>query len=295
MTTDLYIEDDLIGRAVHKSVRHFSELRDLLVDLTRPTTDEHESYLQSVRPLISYICDRNCALVMLIQYGYLWDAEMLVRPIFEATLKVLFISYAEETERKRRIEEFWELLPEIHRLKQSERARIALDRVGEGTSADSIFRELILNPEEEARLRAKWPRQHRNTLEQKWSFNGMLRDVEVFMGKHLNVSIARALTHNYGISSHLIHADHAGVSLPVDRNSRNNVEREKLISAHAARLLSDRLSLGAIAALAIAFAIGRDQEPILQTLRSADPLFAQLGNCAIAFYDEIEADKRVSS
>src|SRR6202011_527700 len=135
------------------------------------------------------------------------------------TLKILFISYAEPPERKRRIEEFWDSLPDIHRLKQSERARIALDRVHEGTSADNIFRALILDSEEEKRLRAKWPRPHRKALEQKWSFNEMIRDVEIFMGKHLNVAMATALTHNYGMSSHLIHADHTGVLLPFDRQS----------------------------------------------------------------------------
>jgi hypothetical protein len=287
-----YIEDPIIGYAVHESVRHFSALRDLLVDLTRPSTEKDEPYLQSIRPLISYVCDRNCALVVLIQNGYLWDAEMLIRPVFEATLKILFISYADPIERTRRIQEYWDSLPEINRLKQSERARIALERVFEGTSADNIFRVLILDVEEEARLRSEWPRQQRRTLEQKWSFNEMIRDVEAFMGKIGGASVARALTHSYGISSHLIHADQTGVSLPFDRESRNTVEREKLTRAHAARLVSDRLSLVAAVALAIAFATRQDRAPILKALDSAESFWAELEKHLNDFYNEIESSSQ---
>jgi hypothetical protein len=124
----VYFEDQEIGAAVHETVRCFSKLRDVLARSVETASSEHHNYLHAVRPLIEFVGARNAALTTLIQGGYLWDAEILMRPIIEASLKVLFISYTSPDERSLRIQEFWVALPEITDLKQSERARMAIER-----------------------------------------------------------------------------------------------------------------------------------------------------------------------
>jgi hypothetical protein len=224
---------------------------------------------------------------MLIQYGYLWDAEIMMRPIMEATLRVAFLSFASDEEQVIRCREFWDELPDIERLKQSQRARISVQRMPEGPNSYDFIRNLILSPEEEETLRKEWPGKRRKALEQKWSFSEIMRSLEV---SQPGLSIAQAATHNYGLSSHLIHADFTGVSIPIDRDNREPDERRKLIRAHSARLLGDEIHYIALISLSVAFGAKRDRNLVVNLLREAQPFLTQLEKIGDEFYDHLKPE-----
>lgn len=288
----MYFDDNEIGAAVHETVGCFSNLRDVLADYVDSALPEHQDYIYAVRPLLKFIGARNAAITTLIQSGFLWDAEILMRPVIEAGLKVMFMSYTTPSERAVRIQEYWVELPEITDLKQSERARIAIERAEKQATKD-LLGQVLLSHEEEASIRLRWPRTLRKSLEQKWSFSEIVRDVERYMESELDVAKARSLAHSYGISSHLIHADQTGVMLPGDRDSRPPLERDNMIKAHTARLLSDQLSYIALVALAVAFSTNQSRLPVFEVMKSFRDLFQKLATFGTAFQAEIATDETV--
>ena len=281
----MYSSNLELVRATHEMVRLFSKFRDYIVNaLSTRVSVENQEYLTVAEPLVKYICDRNPSVSMLIQHQYLWEAEILLRCIMEATFRLAFISFSTGTERADRIKEYFDDLPEIERLKQSERARAAFERSPKEPLYD-FLKHLILEHDEEDALRKKWPKKSRRILEQKWSFSEIMGSLETMP---FGLKLARSASHSYGLSSHLLHADHTGIMLPIDRELREDTERSNLHKAHWARLLSDILSYIGLCCISLQVALKLDPRTLRQLFDEAAPFQDEMSEIGQIFKDYLD-------
>lgn len=152
-----------------------------------------------------------------------------------------------------RIDEYTVLLNEIEDLQRSERVKPLVEK---STNQDTktLVGGVILSPNQESELRAKWLKSKRNALKQKWSFTEMARILCDFHDDGLDLRGYKSFLHGYGISSHFIHADQTAMDLIWDRARRDPQERAFLERTHFARLATEPVSLLFLCWRAMAYA-----------------------------------------
>ena len=193
--------------------------------------------INQVFPIIKFIISRLETVSILTTSERLWDAEIVLRSALETFLKFMYISSSDGDERVKRIDEYYNLLSEINRLKQSEQAKINLSFYSDSEVNRLAHLPQILDTEEE-KLRIKWPKSDRQRLEQRWSFSEIIRSISRSnKGKSLEAIIT--LTHTYRICSHIMHGDETGVLMIEERESRPEKEFDKATRGHYLRLLND--------------------------------------------------------
>ncbi len=216
--------------------KSFRETIDLLQkDIYELTLKQNNSFYQLLRVYFSFIHERTQTLFFLVQNDCLWDADIILRPIAECTVKFVYLSSFDEENRLKKVREFWEYLAEINKLKQSNQAKKAIDL----TDIDSeSLRDLILTESEHEELSQKWTKKIRQSKEQPWSYNEMIKTISTNSNSEEILCLAR----NFTQSSHLIHADETGLGVILDRKNRTPEKKEALIKLHEIRLLSDCVS-----------------------------------------------------
>jgi hypothetical protein len=245
----------------------------------RMLSEEHSAEPQVVGTLdaLLYFCgERIDSMLVLADYGRLWDVEILERSLQEATIKMLFICLTDSVERQRRIKEYSQDLYEIDLLKRSNRARDMLSIVDHDEVLRSPLEPLILDSSEEKRLTEKWPQRRRKALEQKWSFSEMLKDLDSFFAQRADAPFMKVALHNYGISSHLIHADDTALGLVMDRLSREPREQEAMVVAHLLRMLGDTFWFTAMSCIAVKHALGVKSDVVPSTVDELAPVFDRM-------------------
>ena len=230
---------------IHATVKVFSIGRDLLREAVSEIDVKDRDLASHVGSLLHFVGDRSQSVVLLIQDHRMWDAEIVMRSVVEATTKILYVCYSDDEERKERLREFWVDLEELNRLKQSERARTSVGQLRTHGLASEFtikgIQPLVLPRDEERALAAKWSNR-RNDLERKWTMPSMLRSIEKYIVNSGGIAVMQSALHNYGLSSQLIHANESGLWLLWDRNHRAPEEQFRLSVAHGCRLLGDMLS-----------------------------------------------------
>jgi hypothetical protein len=231
--------------------------------------------VETLDALLYFSAERIDSMLILADHGQLWDAEIVERSLQEATIEMLFICLTDPAERQKRVKEFWQDLREIGTLKHSKRAREMLDILDDERLRDPL-KPLILDDDEEKELAEKWPQKRRKVLEQKWSFSEMLRDLDGFFAHRADVPFMRVTLHNYGISSHLIHADETALGVIVDRLSREPGEQEVMVVAHFLRILTDAFWFTAMSCIAVRHALGVTSNSIQSIVDDLTPIFNRM-------------------
>lgn len=205
------------------------------LDICELTLRTDDDFFNLLRAYYSFIHERTQTLFLLVQNDCLWDADIILRPIAECTVKFAYVSSFDETKRLQKANEFWEDLAEINRLKQSNQAKL----IAELTNIDSNFlTDQILSEEEEKIMSEKWTKQTRQKKEQPWSYNEMIKTISINYEFKEILGLAR----NFTQSSHLIHADETALGVINDRENRPAEQKEALMNLHEVRLLSDCVS-----------------------------------------------------
>jgi len=204
----------------------------LHVRISEMTLADNSDFYQLLRAYYAFIHKRTQTLFLLVQNDCLWDADIILRPIAECTVKFAFISSFENPERDKKVKEFWGDLAEINRLKQSKQAK----QIIELTGFDSKFlSDIALEENEHRELSEKWTKSKRQRTEQPWSYNEMIKTIS----KNYDFKEILGLTRNFTQSSHLIHADETALGVIKDRENRTEEKKEALMNLHEVRLLSD--------------------------------------------------------
>lgn len=217
-------------------------IRELLT-LTRPIAAHPiwSSDEQSVLAMLLTSSARSTESVLLLSsYGQLWDAEMVLRAVAEATLKTAYILQSKETF-KERLAEYSTDHFNISLLKDDSKVRGTLASLNDPDSPEWLpFREMLLTEERLQELSQMYDKTTRRSIESRWGVGGLLNSLR--NGISSGTPKFDALLHNYSLSSHIQHADYIGISLPYDRETRVAERRDALEFAHLSRLISDCFS-----------------------------------------------------
>lgn len=200
-------------------------------------TSKNDDFAGIARHLHTFIHERIDSMQILISQNCLWDADILLRPIAEACVKLAFIScFNDEDGNNEKVKEFWIDLSEINRLKESKQvAQIVADLNIESETLN----DLIISEDEESTLREKWTKSNRQKVEQPWSYNEMIKTIS----KVSNHREILCLNRNFTMSSHLIHADETALGVIQDRKNRDNEDKQLSHNSHIRRLYSDSATL----------------------------------------------------
>lgn len=196
------------------------------------TLEKDNDFYQLLREYYSFIHNRTQTLFLLVQNDCLWDADIILRPIAECTIKFAYVSSFDNPLREEKVKEFWGDLAEINKLKQSNQARQLIEL----TSIESKFlSDIVLNDNEYNALSGKWTKAKRQRTEQPWSYNEMIKTIST----NYDFKEILCLARNFTQSSHLIHADETALGVIRDREIRTAEQKEALMNLHEVRLLSD--------------------------------------------------------
>lgn len=196
------------------------------------TLVENTDFYQLLREYYTFIHNRTQTLFLLVQNDCLWDADIILRPIAECTVKFAFVSSFDNEIRNAKVREFREDLAEINTLKQSNQAK----QIIELTEIESKFlSDIVLEDSKYRILSEKWTKSIRQKTEQPWSYNEMIKTIS----KNYDFKEILGLARNFTQSSHLIHADETALEVIKDRENRTPEQKEALMNLHEVRLLSD--------------------------------------------------------
>lgn len=267
-----------------------SKAVDEFLNLTAPfllLEPEINPQLQWVLKQLAISCNQTSeSALLLISYERLWDAEVLVRSVLEGTLKYAFLCIGSDAERDEKVKEYWEDLPEITRMKRHRRASEILDMVDNPSAVEwRSLKDLLVDSAELDSLRVKYPRSLRQKLEQKWSFNEIIRELQNSGVAGFEMLVG--LTYTYGISSHIIHQDGDAIGIIWDRRRREIERRTAIELAHGAREISDLLSMAFFRALVTYKMHNTDTKPVIALYDSYQGLHKEL-NSAIKEWGRIE-------
>ncbi len=217
--------------------KYLSVIDSITNEFIRILKSRDDDYSGIARHFHTFIHERIDSMQILISYNCLWDADIILRPIAEACVKLAFIScFNDKDGNNEKVKEFWTDLSEINRLKESKQvAQIVADL---NIKSESL-NDLIIPEEEEIKLREKWTKSNRQKAEQPWSYNEMIKTIS----KESNHKEILCLNRNFTMSSHLIHADETALGVIQDRKTRNNDDKTLSVNAHIRRLFSDSVTL----------------------------------------------------
>jgi hypothetical protein len=240
--------DEVFNEIQENQLRLISKIRDeieILID--RPEITQIDATLAR---LLGYFSGRSQTLSVLISDNYLLDAEIILRSLNECFAKICFICYQDDHEKPSLVNEFWHQLGLANNNKKRHRAKNAEEfarAIGDAQS-EKVFRALSNDYLYEF---SEMNRKDRKALEQKWSYSKIIEflDSGVIQGAPPNAF--KALTHMYGMQSHIAHCDEVALDLIADDASREPDIRMKKGKAHACRIWSDQISLWVFAYTAL--------------------------------------------
>jgi len=264
--------EELFGVQRELSEKTLLLLRDLLPLMAPVAKSPDWSPLErnTIAMLASAAARSTESAVLLCAYGQLWDAEIPIRATFEATLKFMFLLQTQDAFKARHQEYACDLF-NIGLMKDHAKASDFLTAVSDPDAKKwEPIRDRIISDEELVELRAKYPKQQRQALEQKWGFTGLVHAFS--LSGDITFSKLRGLAHGYSVASHVTHADYIGVSIPLDRDYRSPEKRNSAHLAHLVRLLSDACICLHLRLLVGYRYVGHDLKPVFDALRRIDEL-----------------------
>ncbi|MCZ0733952.1 DUF5677 domain-containing protein [Phreatobacter sp. AB_2022a] len=262
-------------------------LRGLLPEMT--PVARHPGWTADQRrtlgDLLSATARSTESALLLTAYAQLWDAEILVRSVFEGSLKVAYLLQSPSSFEERH-REYGHDLFRISLLK--DHAKYA-ELLGVLPSVSDPgwrpFRERLLAEEEREEIATAYPKQVRSSLESRWGFTGLIGGLArsgdpIFKG-------FTGLATGYSMASHIAHADSVGTSIAMERDYRSAERRDAISLAHGVRLMTDVMVCFHIR-LAIGYRfISRDPAPVARATKAMTDLKTSFGR---VYEDWMEAE-----
>lgn len=274
---------------VFAKIRALVELADArllkLLVLTKPII-EFQEFTDGERRVLSWLSTASLrtsgSVLVLLEAGKIWDAEILSRTVFEGTLKFCHI-LSDRDQLRARLTEYEHILPDINSLadhEKTERVIASLPFTDEATLKP--LNELVLSEEQRETILRRYPRQDRRRLQTAWGFTGLVEQM-VRSGDGMG-GLAAGLLHGFVMASHVAHADWVGVGMVKEREYRESERREAADYAHAARVISDQLWYCALR-LTIGYRfIGASTERILKLMSDDSELWERLSEAQRHWY-----------
>lgn len=206
----------------------------------------------------------------LVQSRKVWDADILVRSVFEGTCKFVLLCSGDQDVRSNRIREYQEELPQIASVRDHTRLAQLLEQLPDPQAPVWLpLREMLLPAPELEILRARYPRSRRKDIEQRWSFNSIVAALSEQAGAFSGFS---SLLHGYGMSSHVAHVDWTGASMIWERERRSPERVDTIEVAHGGRIIYDLLTASQVRVTAAYLYKGLSTVPIASVTESVKEL-----------------------
>ncbi|WP_338558570.1 DUF5677 domain-containing protein [Paraclostridium sordellii] len=171
--------------------------------------------------------------IILVSEEKVFDAEILLRVVLEATVKMIYMSIGDEEERKLKSQEFWHTMAKIDKLKKSIKVKTLIETF-------PIYKETALGEYLELDrdiddFQKITNRKFRKDIENKWSFNKMIEDISNNSEEWKDL---KSISLTYNQSSNLTHMDSISIGMIIDRMIRPELQVD-----HMYKILSHVLIL----------------------------------------------------
>jgi hypothetical protein len=236
--------------------------------------------LETLRGILTACARSSESAFPLVAFAQLWEAEVLVRSIWEGSLKLCFMLQNRECFEVRH-REYADDAFRIALYKDHKKAADLLSVLADPEARRwQPIRALLLPPREIQEIEESYPPSYRRSLESRWGFAGLIGALSR-SGDPLFEGFG-GFAHQYSMSSHIQHMDYVGTSIAVDRERRSSERKNAVALAHGVRLLSD-LVTAFILRLRVGYRfVGADPTP----LRSAIDKLKRLEESFGAVQDE---------
>jgi hypothetical protein len=189
----------------------------------------------TITELLTAIARSTESVLLLCAYGQVWDAELVVRSVFEGTLKFAYLLQAPATF-KQRHNEYRRDLFQIGLLRDHQKALALLAAIPNRDAEEwRPIRDRLLSEREHEEISQRYPKDVRRVMEMRWGFAGLIRELQ----SDRKFGSVGGLAHGYSIASHIQHVDYIGISVPMERDLRSDDRRNFIHMAHIVRLISD--------------------------------------------------------
>ena len=222
------------------------------------------------------------SVLVLLEFGKTWDAEILSRTVFEGTLKFCHL-LSDRDQFRARLTEYEQILTDINSLADHEKVeRLIAVFPGKDKTALEPLKKLVLPEKQRETIRHQYPKQDRRRLQTTWGFTGLIEQM-VRSGDGMG-ALAAGLLHGFAMASHVANADYIGVGMVVEREYRESERREAVHYAHAARVISDQLWYCALRLIVGYRFIGEPIEPISKLMSDGSELEQRLSEAQRDWY-----------
>ncbi|MDE1147642.1 MAG: DUF5677 domain-containing protein [Azospirillaceae bacterium] len=214
--------------------------------------------------------------ILLISYAQLWDSEILVRAIVESTIKTTYLLQS-KSDFETRYQEYRHDLFQIGLLKDHSKTQELLNLISDNDAPSwRPLKDRLLSEAEINDISGKYPQSRRRSLETQWGFTGILGSFS--RSNDEAFKILAGLSYSYSMSSHILHADHIGTSLPFEFDQRSPERRNAILMAYGSRLLSDILTCLKIRLFSGYRFSGLDLSPLEEVNNAIENLLSEFGN-----------------
>ncbi len=205
----------MYSEEVYTKLKEFSEatlslMRALLPLMTPVGQFEGWSIEQrrTIGSLLSASARSGESALLLTAYGQLWDAEILVRSVFEGSLKLVYLLQTKDSFEQRH-EEYRHDLFRIALLKDHAKvAELLAALPNRDHPSWKPLSDRLLSEEERIKISARYPQAQRRPLDTRWGFTGITGEL-ARSGDPLFSNFS-GLANSYSMASHILHADHLG-------------------------------------------------------------------------------------
>lgn len=213
----------------------------------------------TLRALMVAVARATESTLLLCIYRQLWDAEMVLRSIFEATLKFCYLLQSPATFEER-YREFSDDLWHVELLRGHKKTVEMLSVIDGLDERWGDLRARLLSSTEVVRIEGRFPRTTRRELERKWGFTGLLQAL-VASNDAMFLGFA-GLAMGYSTASDVHHVTITGIAIADERAHRAEQDRLAAECAHESRVISDVLGC-LMLRLAVGYRfVGADPAPL---------------------------------
>lgn len=223
-------------------VRADGYLKNLLVKMAPLYRKEYGDNQDVTVPLFTTLHSTSESILILLLNHSIFDADVLLRTVFEGTIKYCYLMTGTIDERKEKYMEYKIQLVDIAKISDHKKAIESVEILREFSSNNTKPFECDILPDDKLlELKKQYPKKEQDKLKQKWSYQALLRS----LAKKNRIYEAQLGTlSSYSLMSHFCHYDWTGVS---SRNAQiiesGNPDAIIFDIMHSIRIISNVLSM----------------------------------------------------
>ncbi len=241
------MSDRIINESLSFSYRALELYRNLIIGIApfyKKEANINEFNQIVLTELFTQLYSTGESILMLTSHGSIWEADILLRTLFEGTIKYIFMMQDCLEKKSDLIEEYYRIVPDMQKISDHEKATEAINIFKSKGIEKHPFQLSLLAEEELEKLKEKYSKNRIRELSQKWSYKNILRNL---IEKDNKYEALATTLYTYSFSSHLIHYDGECLKQRAGALMNNDFRNDKSLDlAHLLRIISNVVSLGTL-------------------------------------------------